>query len=348
MEETKIQVFFHPGNSAEARIFNNTFNDLILDPVKAQNKIIENENVVHIGSYTDAKYINFAKKRKNCIVSICDLYSILEIIELDKIFCGFIVPTENHASILKLIVEKPVFIIGESADPLFKNYQKSFFTEKKLCWFGYNESFNKSMIGYSKIIENELKSGHIKDFTIISNTLNKMRVFPGFNFVKYSDETVSAELGKRNYCILSHSPIDLHINTIIKSPNKLISAINSGLLPICSATPSYTLLMKKIGLGNYVFETPSELSRIIQNLNPDTDRVLLASAFKELEKHLSSEKARNIKTLKYISPRLLSNDSHGIYDGITITDQPGIKESINLLKKSIKTYFNQNKEKYRL
>ena len=89
--------------------------------------------------------------------------------------------------------------------------------------------------------------------------------------IPYRNATFSSDAREFDYAILSHFPLDLAINTYVKSPNKMIAALVAGLIPVVSATPGYSGLLEAYGLQDYVFASPRELARILQGLNPAVD-----------------------------------------------------------------------------
>ncbi len=81
-----------------------------------------------------------------------------------------------------------------------------------------------------------------------------------------------------DYCILSHFSLDLALNSYIKSPNKLLTALMIGLIPIASNTPNYAAILREFGLGRFLFDSPSDLHRILRNLDPARDSQEIAQS----------------------------------------------------------------------
>jgi hypothetical protein len=55
------------------------------------------------------------------------------------------------------------------------------------------------------------------------------------------------------------------LNTLIKSPNKMITSIVRGILPYASSTPAYTQIAKQYGLEKLLFRSPHELAVKLRN-----------------------------------------------------------------------------------
>jgi hypothetical protein len=56
------------------------------------------------------------------------------------------------------------------------------------------------------------------------------------------------------------------MNTYIKSSNKAIYSVMSGLLPICSSTPNYQDTLSVMKLENFLFQSPNELANLLMTL----------------------------------------------------------------------------------
>ena len=65
------------------------------------------------------------------------------------------------------------------------------------------------------------------------------------------------------------------MNSYIKSPNKAITAILAGLIPICSDTPAYHGVLSRFGLDRLLFSSPLQLGSILKALDPVADSKLV-------------------------------------------------------------------------
>ena len=74
-----------------------------------------------------------------------------------------------------------------------------------------------------------------------------------------------------NYAILSQFSSDLELNSYIKSPNKAVTTLVAGLIPIVSHTPNYRMLFKAHGLDRFIYASSVELDAILRRLDPVAD-----------------------------------------------------------------------------
>lgn len=230
--------------------------------------------------YNDVKAINFLRENKPKLINtrfICfgsDIYNFEKYSSLEKIVDIFILPTNLHKSILSSQITTSIFSLTEPVDPIalvdFENTKFPIKRSKKLCWYGYPESFYKSMLSLTPIINSNIDSGAIHDFTLITD----IKRFPNdFNHRIKSFDTnrLAKDLRAYDYTLLSHLPLDLHINSLIKSPNKAITALIAGVIPLASDTPAYRELFVSLGLERFLFDSPKSLDKLLKRLNPDED-----------------------------------------------------------------------------
>jgi hypothetical protein len=224
----------------------------------------------------------FKLKKHNKLTSIAcfgsDIYSYKKYVSLAALVDVFFMPTDAHKELLSAGLNRPVFCLPESIDPIVgKNISDGCTFDKKstkLCWFGYPDSFYKSMASLLPVIDKSLKSGAIDDFSLITNPQELPKNI-GYPVIKYSNEEFLSSIKNFDYTILSHLPLDLHLNTYIKSPNKAITALCAGVIPIASNTLNYSSLFRRLGLDRFLFSSPLELSEILETLDPTKDSKLL-------------------------------------------------------------------------
>lgn len=162
----------------------------------------------------------------------------------------------------------------------------------KICWFGYPESYYKSMFIYENIILDFVQQNKL-EFHLITNPTYIQTKFP---VIPYSSDTFIDEFTKFDGCILSHSPLDWDINTFVKSHNKLTLSIALGVPTITSNTPEYLEILSKTNLSNFTFsgiksfEKSLELllnkSERMNYLNNSQDYVISNYSYKNIAKHL--------------------------------------------------------------
>jgi len=189
-------------------------------------------------------------------------------------------PTNIHRKILASAVYKPVYVLNECIDPISVkagDEHRKLFPQKagtRTLWFGYSESFSKSMKSLIPIIMKNVADHHIEDFVVI---VDQERFHaaegnpPTIPTIPYDNATFSAHAQQFDYAILSHLPLDLKLNTYIKSPNKVITALLAGLIPIASDTPNYREVLERYGLQKFLFSSAQELDNILRTLDPVAD-----------------------------------------------------------------------------
>jgi len=222
--------------------------------------------------YKDIDAINAIKQlNRGQIASICfcsDVENYADYQQAYEVADAFVCPSLMHQNILQYVYGLPTYILREAIDPILKQLPDRKFTSAStnLVWFGFFESYQRSMVNLEPAIIEALQNLWINSFTVISSQSIRESLPPEFNFVEYGVEKFEEQIQAFDFAILSHAPLDLHLNTFIKSPNKAISAIVSGIIPICSDTPNYRLLMEELKLGSYIFNSPSVLLKILQEL----------------------------------------------------------------------------------
>jgi hypothetical protein len=109
--------------------------------------------------------------------------------------------------------------------------------------------------------------------------------------------------------ILSHLPLDLKVNSLIKSPNKAITSLFSGVIPLASRTPSYEALFTQLGLGHLLFSSPRELANMLSKLDPLAEsQILQQSKVLEALGRLFGSNAITQKFLDHYRQFKLHND----------------------------------------
>ena len=182
----------------------------------------------------------------------------------DIILC----PTEHHKDFIQSLVDIPVKVMIDSIDYNLDAYIKPQNQNPipKICWFGYPESYHKSMFRYEPIIEKMVKENKLQYFLITNPSLPTQ-----FPIIPFNSENFTETLKTFDGCILSHSPLDYNINTFVKSPNKLILSITLGVPCIVSNTPNYSSIMDQTNLSNYKFSGlksfENSLNLLIDNKN---------------------------------------------------------------------------------
>lgn len=196
-----------------------------------------------------------------------DIYSMKPYLTWQDYATFFVAPSDAHAATLKTFLRKDIFVLEEMVDPAagetFLPARTDF--DGWLTWFGYPESFNKGMSHLMPVIHSCVESGAIKGLQVI--TQGSGNALPDWiKIIPYDTRTIASHLSKSTYCILSHFPYDMHINSLIKSDNKAVLSLALGALPIASNTPNYAKLMNSLSMQDLLYSGPSELESILQKI----------------------------------------------------------------------------------
>jgi hypothetical protein len=248
--------------------------------------------------------INFFYKDKDAIQSIkkvadgnflslafcSDIDSYADYADAYRVADVFVCPSEMHQQVLRCVFDLPVYCLREALDPILESTHSVNLKKNSvdLVWFGFPESYQKSMVALEVAIISALQDESISSFSVISGDSLEGQLPPEFTFIRYETNTFAKKLRSFTFTILSHIPLDLHLNTFIKSPNKACSSIMSGMIPICSNTPNYCALLKKLGLENYLFDSPEGLLSVLRQL-----RDLSASADLQAQWNYASQYVSN-------------------------------------------------------
>lgn len=215
------------------------------------------------------------KKRFPHVIAVClgtDIYQPQLYTSLSGFVDLYLMPTKLHRDVLKYFVDKRVEYLPESVDPIAlgvgEREQNCNATADKICWFGYPESYKKSL---GNMINDLIAEGTLKNSDLLFISSLDGDVGKGIPQKYFNIESFYADTADCRYSILSHFCLDLHINTFIKSPNKMITSIVRGMIPIASRTPSYLELIEHYNLDSHSFSSKSELRDVIKRLSFDTD-----------------------------------------------------------------------------
>ncbi len=240
--------------------------------------------VFHYNDHEAIKYIR-ANKTTNSL-KIClgsDIYSFKYYTDLQDITDYFVMPTDLHKMVLSSALSKPVYVMPECVDAMAITPDESVEnltgfrgrSQRRVCWFGYSESFAKGMSSIIPVINRAMSERKIDSFSLIldqKNFINKFN-FPTIEFHYREFQKTSLAF---DYAILSHFPLDLRVNSLIKSPNKAITSFCANMIPIASRTPSYENLFDQLNVSDFLFSSPAELDRKLSALDPVADSHRLA------------------------------------------------------------------------
>jgi hypothetical protein len=182
----------------------------------------------------------------------------------------FAMPSAHHVATLGLGCVVPARLLREGVDPVVMQAApvEKPAPSRNLVWFGYPESYYLSMRPYAPVLA---RSAAVERFALITNARLLDPRAAGPQVIPYSTARFAQDLAPFTYAMLSHTPADLQVNTMIKSPNKVITAIWAGLVPLASATPNYAAVMEDLGLQRFLFTGPLDLAQKLDRLSPQAD-----------------------------------------------------------------------------
>lgn len=228
-----------------------------------------------IPAITSLKEARAAKKKFLAVCFGCDIYQFSRYLPSYEVADLYLMPTPLHTKILASQFYKPVYYLPLGLDPIAAPQDTAtpsfpIKRSQKLLWFGYAESFNKGMASLVPVLKMHLESRRIPDFSLIVNEAEFSNDF-NFHTIPYRNDSFRKDASTFDYCILSHFSLDLSLNSYIKTPNKLITALMAGLIPIASDTPSYSNILREFDLDRFLFDSPAQLDQILRNLDPVKD-----------------------------------------------------------------------------
>lgn len=256
--------------------------------VSSGSSIESNENSWIIYHYDDIDSFEFLIQNykninsKGIICLACDIYKYEHYYKHLEICSFFLCPTEQHTKAMSSRFYTPAYTLGEGIDPisLADIEDNAANVEKSFCWFGYPESFSKSMSSILPVIDYHIDIGTISNFEIISRS-GSINNF-GYKVFDFDEHVFRRRMNDYSYTILSHFALDLHANSMIKTSNKAVTAIFTNTVPIVSDTISYRKLYENIGLERFIFSSAMDLDRILMKLNPEQDLAEIINAKKIL------------------------------------------------------------------
>ncbi len=236
-------------------------------------------NCLHLDLVKSPEFIKTLQYRSsNAVVMLlmADFYpqSIEYLRYWEKYVDVFLVPTPEMSEFIKIFTRKSVsvlidpidFGLLESRTPAIGNN-----LPLKVVWFGYPESYAKSMEIYAETLFALHRQKKI-EFNIVSKN-NVYGDIGGAFMHEYRTETFLDLLSQFDVAVLSHFPFDFSISTQWKSENKAVLAINRGLPVIASRTPAYQRLLQACGQDEYLFSTVGELENSLERIANPANRV---------------------------------------------------------------------------
>jgi len=220
--------------------------------------------VIHYNDNQAVKVARVIKQSSGCkIICLCaDIYRLDYYTHLAEFVDLFTVPTTAHREILESALWVPVAVLPEGIDPIALPptgpLAQDVAQAGRICWFGYPESFQKSLI---RIVDRAIEESGMPRDEIGLITDTRYQVCAGGRHLPFSPDRFYAMTSESTYALLSHFAFDLHVNTLIKSPNKLITSLVRGMTPIVSMTRNYLPFIDEFDLQDHAFRNGPELAK---------------------------------------------------------------------------------------
>ena len=182
------------------------------------------------------------------------------------------VPTELHQEVLKPAVWVDVFVLPEGIDPISmpaNGKESPVLQNEYVCWFGYPESFKKS---FKYVLTTAIEKSNFPKHNLDLITMRGITLINEIRHLTFDESTFYEQTSYYGYSLLSHFVFDGHINTYIKSPNKLVTCLVRGMIPLVSNTRNYRTLVDDYDLHRFSYSNGPDLVRLLRNLNCSADR----------------------------------------------------------------------------
>jgi hypothetical protein len=204
-----------------------------------------------------------------------DLYAqtVARLKEWAEVVDVFLVATPELASQVRAITDCDARVLEDPIDFGFvASVRKTTGNHPpQVVWFGYPESYTKSMACFQDALLRLHGAGEI-DYVIVTN-IEKFGETPHNNILAYDHNTFPEVIAGFDICISSHVPLDFSMSTYWKSENKAVLAINRGLAVVASRTPAHQRLFTECGLQDFLFDNAQELTNAIRRLSDPAERL---------------------------------------------------------------------------
>lgn len=223
---------------------------------------------------------------------------------LSSVVDVFLVPTPEMRDFVQAFTNRPVEVLFDPIDfCLHDSAAKEPADERlKVVWFGYPESYGRSMAEYQQCLMSLHQSGEIEYHIVTKN--ERYGRTPSCVLHDYVWDRFPALLETFDVCVASHAPFDFTVNSLWKSENKAVLAINRGVAVVASRTPAYARLLARCGLEEYLFSAPAELMRLLRRLrSPAERRRYLTLSQRVVLEHYAARRMADEWTLLYRAAR---------------------------------------------
>lgn len=245
--------------------------------------------------------INYPHATVMAFLSDFNHEALREMRRFDDLISVYVVPTIEMQVRMSSFFDTEVAVIADPIDfHMDTSFSKTHVKKETMdiLWFGDRESFDRSMLEFSPLLEWMHATQRIRYHIITDVTRFGHRENAIVN--QYAFETFANILSNFDLCILSDTPNDFRMSTYSNSYNKAILSINRGVPVIASRTPSYERLFAECELSDFLFISRKQLGNCMEILeNPE-------------ERNLYLSKSQGIVLKKY-GPHQVANDWFDLY-----------------------------------
>jgi len=245
-------------------------------------------NCLHQDLINDSAFVNSLKDRfihSIVMLMMADFYpnSIEYLGKWSPFVDVFLVPTVEMRDFIQAYTDKKVEVLFDPIDFGLEDSRSNISVRSqglKVMWFGYPESYGKSMGLFEEALVELHQSGEI-EYHIVSKNSSYGKSSNGYMH-EYNPENFLELMDSFDVCVLSHFPMDFSLSTQWKSEYKAVLAINRGLPVVASNTPSYRKLLNECGQGEFLFSTKDQLREAISKLMAPAKRLAYLKTSQEM------------------------------------------------------------------
>lgn len=226
------------------------------DPRQVEADIV----LFHLNDPECHRHIGALRERRKLLAfaHVCDVFDLDLLARTAEFADGFIVPGRLMQLIVANGTGRPTFVIPEAIDPIAFPQDGQILpaaSGPNPLWFGFPETFH---ISFDRLLDAVMRAR--PEFCLQITAMSSLPVNSSFiaRTVPFSPESFYVATAPFSHAVLGHLPFDMRANTLMKSPNKMITALVRGLVPIASATPSYRELALAFGFERLLYANPSE------------------------------------------------------------------------------------------
>ncbi len=195
--------------------------------------------------------------------------------KLDEVVDLYMVPTPEMRTVVSAFTERHVEVLIDPIDFGLETSRRHPVRPSsgplRVMWFGYPDSFRKSMSGYLPALEALCLSGEIEFHVVTRRPAYGAKSF--YTVHRYDPTTFIDDARRFDVCLLSHQSFDFSLATWSKSENKAVLAMTLGLPVAASRTPAYRRLLAGCGLSDFLFSSRAELAAVLRRLADRPTRV---------------------------------------------------------------------------